>query len=158
MTKSCISISFAISAERPSHIVTVSEFSMRDIIDLTGIDEDRITNTYQSVSFPPHILERQVSAVAHDIEALFGLTYGEYFLFVGALEPKKNVTRLIDAYATSGVKRPLIIAGGDGWMNGRETQKISSERFLSYRVDGAIIRPERSVRRLSYLPREHSCR
>lgn len=137
------------------HIVTVSEFSRRDIIDLTGISEDRITNTYQAVSVPQHLVDRETSAVEHEIEALFGLSYGEYFLFVGALEPKKNVSRLIDAYAASGVKRPLVIAGSEGWMNEGEIKKIASERFLYYRVDGKRIRPERSIRRINYLPFEH---
>lgn len=136
------------------HIVTVSEFSRRDIIAFTGIAENRITNTYQAVSLPPRLVERDPGAVASELEALFGLTPGDYFLFVGALEPKKNVSRLIDAYAASGSRRPLIIAGGDGWMNDPEVRKIESERFLSYRIDGPSIRPARSVRRISYLPFE----
>jgi len=136
------------------HIVTVSEFSRRDIIAFTGIAESRITNTYQAVSLPPRLVERDPGAVASELEALFGLTPGEYFLFVGAMEPKKNVSRLIDAYAASGSRRPLIIAGGDGWMNDPEVRKIESERFLSYRIDGPSIRPARSVRRIPYLPFE----
>lgn len=136
------------------HIVTVSEFSRRDIIEFTGMDERRITNTYQAVTLPERLTQRSADAVASEIEALFNLEYGEYFLFVGALEPKKNVSRLIDAYAASGSKRPLIIAGGEGWMNERDIKKIASERFLSYSFDGSRIRPERSVRRIPYLPFE----
>ena len=137
------------------HIVTVSEFSRQDIIRLTGISEHRITNTYQAVSLPPQLLGRDQSAVESELEALFKLSFGEYFLFLGALEPKKNVSRLIDAFAASGTKRPLIITGGDGWMNEREAKKIESEQFLNYRVDGSLIRPERTVRRFPYLPLDH---
>jgi glycosyltransferase involved in cell wall biosynthesis len=136
------------------HIVTVSEFSRRDIIAFTGITEDRITNTYQAVSLPSRLVERSTAAVASELDAMFGLTYGGYFLFVGALEPKKNISRLIDAYAASGSQRPLIIAGSDGWMNEGEVLKIASERFLTYQIDGQTIRPVRSVRRISYLPFE----
>lgn len=137
------------------HIVTVSEFSRQDIVKLTGISEDKITNTYQAVSLPAHLVGREEAVVANEIEALFGLSFGEYFLFVGALEPKKNVSRLIDAFAASGTKRPLIITGSDGWMNERDVKKIESERFLSYRLEGSLIRPERAVRRFPYLPLDH---
>lgn len=137
------------------HIVTVSEFSRRDIIDFTGLDEKRITNTYQSVSLPQRLIERDEETVAREVKALFDLDMGEYFLFVGALEPKKNVSRLIDAYAASGVQRPLVITGGEGWMNKMEIEKIKSERFLSYSINGSRIRPERSVRRVPYLPLDH---
>lgn len=43
-----------------------------------------------------------------------GLVPGRYFLFVGALEHRKNLARLISAYRASGVGTPLVIAGPDG--------------------------------------------
>lgn len=137
------------------HIVTVSEFSRQDIIKLTGISEDRITNTYQAVSLPTRLLDRSEASISNEIEALFKLSFGEYYLFVGALEPKKNVSRLIDAHSASGAKRPLIITGSDGWMNERDIRKIESEQYLNYRLDGHLIRPERTVRRFPYLPLDH---
>jgi hypothetical protein len=39
-------------AKQADHIVTVSENSKRDIIELLGVEERRITNTYQAVQFP----------------------------------------------------------------------------------------------------------
>ena len=39
----------------------------------------------------------------------FGLDLHEYLLFFGALEPKKNVGRLIEAYLASGVDVPLVL-------------------------------------------------
>ena len=39
-------------AREADHIVTVSENSKRDIIELLGVEEKRITNTYQTVDFP----------------------------------------------------------------------------------------------------------
>jgi glycosyltransferase involved in cell wall biosynthesis len=137
------------------HIVTVSEFSRQDIIRFTGIEEQRITNTYQAVQLPAHLLAREESEVVRDLEALFGLDYRGYFLFVGALEPKKNLSRLIDAYSASGVDGPLIVAGGLGWMYESDLEKIGSEQFLTYELDGNRIRPRRRVRRLAYLPLDH---
>lgn len=43
-----------------------------------------------------------------------GLATGGYFLFVGALERRKNLLGLIDAHARSGTRRPLVLVGPDG--------------------------------------------
>lgn len=139
-------------AQRADHIVTVSEFSRQDIIAFTGMDPKRITNTYQAVGFPDDLTARSVDEVATALGERHGLTYKEYYLFVGAIEPKKNISRLIDAYSASGVKRPLAIAGGLGWMYDGDLERINGERFLSYKLQGRTAVPQRRVRRLSYLP------
>jgi glycosyltransferase involved in cell wall biosynthesis len=132
--------------------VTVSEFSRRDIIKLTGMSEDRITNTYQSVSMPADLLARSDDSVAADLEHIFDLDMDGYFLFLGAIEPKKNVSRLIEAYTASGSKRPLVIAGGLGWQFEGDLKRIQDERFLSYRMNGQSIVPRRMVRQLDHVP------
>ncbi|MEK7995145.1 MAG: glycosyltransferase family 1 protein [Planctomycetota bacterium] len=142
-------------ARTADHIVTVSEHSKRDIIEFLGIDERRVTNTYQSVEIPADLLARSNHDVADDLAKLFGLEFGGYFLFYGAIEPKKNVSRLVDAYAASGSKLPLVIAGGGGWQNRADLRKIRDERFVNFQIDGDIVRRQRKVRRLEYLPRDH---
>ncbi len=135
------------------HIVTVSEFSRQDIIALTGIAPSRISNTYQPVGFPPEMVARPIDQVADALRAKFDLDYKEYYLFVGAIEPKKNISRLVDAYGAAGVRRPLVLAGGLGWMYERDLARINSERFLCYVQKGnREIVPRRRVRHLSYLP------
>jgi glycosyltransferase involved in cell wall biosynthesis len=136
------------------HIVTVSEFSRQDIIKLFGIAEDRITNTYQTVRLPRKALAWSIDQVASMIDNVFDLTYQKYFLFVGAIEPKKNISRLIDAYAASRSKHPLVIVGGLGWQNERDLEKINDERFLKYRIADNEMVPWRQVRRLSYVSQE----
>jgi glycosyltransferase involved in cell wall biosynthesis len=76
--------------ESADHIVTVSEFSRRDIIQFFGIAEDRITNTYQSIKLPSELADRDIGQVANEIASAFSVSMGEYYLFFGALEPKKN--------------------------------------------------------------------
>lgn len=141
-------------ARTADHIVTVSEYSRRDIIEFLGIDESRVTNTYQAVDIPAYLLDRTDGEVADDLAKLFGLDFGGYFLFYGAIEPKKNVSRMVDAYAASGSKLPLIIAGGSGWQNRADLRKIRDERFTNFRIDGNVVRRERQVRRLEYLPHD----
>lgn len=137
---------------KADHIVTVSEYSRRDIIDLFKVPEDRITNTYQAVSIPARALERADADVADEISNLFELDPGNYYLFIGALEPKKNVSRLIDAYAASGSRRPLVVAGGQGWQNEGDLERINDTRFSNYRVTDTTISKFKRVRRIPYLP------
>ncbi len=134
------------------HIVTVSESSKADIMSLTGIPESRITNTYQAVTIPPALLAESDASVASSVERQFGLEYGKYFLFYGALEPKKNVSRLLSAYAAAGTDYPLIMAGPLGWNYDSELRQIGQEEFLSWRISGDRITSQRRVRRLEYLP------
>lgn len=141
-------------ARTADHIVTVSEHSRRDIIDVLGVDERRVTNTYQAVDVPPEIVEMGTDALAEKLRLLFGLEPGSYYLFCGAIEPKKNVARLLDAYAASGTRRPLILAGSRGWQNRAELRRIASDRFRAWRLDAGTVRPERQVRRFDYLPRD----
>jgi glycosyltransferase involved in cell wall biosynthesis len=134
------------------HIVTVSEFSRQDIIALFGVQEARITNTYQAVTLPPGVVARSDDAIADQITNLFDLDPGNYYLFLGALEPKKNVGRLIDAYAASGSRRPLVIAGGQGWQNKADIERIEDTRFSNYQVTENTISKVKRVRRIPYLP------
>ena len=48
------------------HIVTVSDWSRRDIINLLGAAPERVTNTYQTVEFPRELIQRPVEAVRQE--------------------------------------------------------------------------------------------
>jgi glycosyltransferase involved in cell wall biosynthesis len=141
-------------AETADHIVTVSEHSRRDIISLLGVSEDRVTNTYQAVEMKESVLARSAEDVAGALEAIFGLEYREYFLFFGAIEPKKNISRLIDAFLGSGVRRPLIIVGAEAWLAEGDMDRINDERLQTLRIVGREIRKESRVQHIKYLPRD----
>ena len=110
------------------HIVTVSEHSKRDIVELLGVDEKRVTNTYEAIEFPQEFVERSDDLVAEQLRGSFGLKSQNYLLFYGALEPKKNVQRLIDAYLLSAVDVPLVITGAVGWGNKAEARWLKEMR------------------------------
>lgn len=138
--------------KKADHIVTVSEFTKRDVIDVFGVDESRITNTWQSVSLHKSVLERSDEEVARAVELQYGLDFRGYYLFLGAIEPKKNISRMVEAYSASGSKRPLVLVGGLGWQYERDLETIGDERFAGWRFDGQRITSERRVRRLPYVP------
>lgn len=86
-------------------LVTVSEASRAVLIAQFGCSPDAVVNTYQAVHVP----------VQRDPPLPAGLTTGEYFLFCGTVERRKNLVRLIEAFQRSGITTPLVIAGPDGW-------------------------------------------
>jgi glycosyltransferase involved in cell wall biosynthesis len=138
---------------KADRIVTVSEFSRKDILSVFRGAEDRVVNTWQSVSLPQYLLDLPEEEVARSLRNAFGLAYKNYFLFIGAIEPKKNVRRLLAGYAASGSQRPLVLAGGLGWQFDDDVLAIKDERFLRYSLSGGLIRPERTVRHLDYVSR-----
>ncbi|HMB72112.1 MAG TPA: glycosyltransferase family 1 protein [Gammaproteobacteria bacterium] len=102
------------------HIVTVSENSKRDIVELLGVDPARVTNTYQAVSIPDTHMSKPEDVVRREVEGTFGLDFKEYFVFFGSIEPKKNIGRLIESYLASGVQTPLVIVGAQAWKSEQE--------------------------------------
>jgi glycosyltransferase involved in cell wall biosynthesis len=139
-------------AKQADHIVTVSENSKRDIVELLGADERRVTNTYQAVQFPAAYQERPDAVLAEQLEGSFGLDFNEYLLFFGALEPKKNIGRLIEGYLSSGVDIPLVLVAGGGWHNDAETRLIAELRDRQRTDALANRRPRRTVQQYDYVP------
>jgi glycosyltransferase involved in cell wall biosynthesis len=132
-------------AETADAILTVSESSKADIVNLLRADASSVFNTYQSVDRRPTDAQARERAEAV-VCGIFGLRPGHYFLFYGNIEPKKNVGRLIDAYLTSGAKRPLIIVGSKAW-------KWENELRLLDSLDEKVGLKSRVVR-FDYLPEE----
>jgi len=121
-------------ADTADHIVTVSETSKRDIIHTLKVDENRVTNTYQAVVFPQKYLERPEQAVANYLDGFYGLEMHGYLLFFGALEPKKTVDRLIDAFLSSDVDIPLVLVTAPGGHNRDELNALGEHGEHKARV------------------------
>ena len=56
----------------------------------------------------------------------FGLSPGKYVIFCGSHEPRKNLARLLEAYASSGITLPLVLTGPDGWDSSPLRHEIAS--------------------------------
>lgn len=133
---------------KSDHIVTVSEASRNDIIDMFGVSEDKVTNTYQSSPIPASVAASDTEEDCMMIERIFGLPAKGFYLFFGAQDPKKNIARIIDAYLMSGSERPLVVItsrdwGMDGTMGG-----LAGDGTIYGRV------PDRPIVMLQYLPRD----
>jgi glycosyltransferase involved in cell wall biosynthesis len=130
---------------RADHVVTVSENSKRDIMELFGVDERRITNTYQAVHIPERLAGRSDDEIAAQVGGTFGLDHRRYFLFYGSLEPKKNLGRVVESYLAANVDMPLVIITGQSWLGEDEVRLLKE---IEKAADGR----EKRIHRYEYLP------
>jgi glycosyltransferase involved in cell wall biosynthesis len=103
-------------------IITVSENSKQDILRYFDVDPDKIFVTYQPIALKP--LEDTEEGIAA-VLGRYGLKPQNYLMFVGAIEPKKNLGRLLDAYSSLDTDMPLVIVGKKGWLWEEELGKAS---------------------------------
>jgi glycosyltransferase involved in cell wall biosynthesis len=135
-------------------VVTVSEHSKRDMVRILGVDEARVSVTHQSVDLPLAMTDRPEDEVAAEVDGVFGLDWRGYFIFFGAIEPKKNLARVIEGYLASGVDSPLVIIGGNAWLDDEDDNNFMLyDDLVEWSVlrDGVIRRADR-VRVYDYLP------
>jgi glycosyltransferase involved in cell wall biosynthesis len=95
-------------------LITVSEFSKSEIVELYGVDPGRIIVIPNGVRPPvPASESRDRSAVRL---TPLGLSTGAYVLYVGSIEPKKNINLLVSAFRMAADRLPgfplkLALAG-----------------------------------------------
>jgi glycosyltransferase involved in cell wall biosynthesis len=99
------------SANRAQLILADSHATQADLTRLYGISPKKIRVVYPAVH-PPHIHH-------DDIRAKYGLP-SRYFVFIGTLQPRKNIARLVQAFARFRQQTHsdigLVLAGGKGWL------------------------------------------
>ena len=137
-------------ARTADHIVTVSEASRQDIVRCLGVREDRVTNTYQTVTVPETLLAKDEGTITDELYGLYGLERGRYFLFYGAIEPKKNVRRLLEAFLSTGQNLQLVLVSSSGWQNEAELEIIDHPWFGRSGLGTARVRPK--LKRIAYAP------
>jgi glycosyltransferase involved in cell wall biosynthesis len=138
-------------AKKSDKIVTVSEASKRDIINILGVKEEDVFNTYQSVSIPDKYRKKKDDVVSEEIYGAFGLSFKKYILYFGAIEPKKNVGRLIEAYLSSNLDTPLVIVGKKAWKSDGELRLIDEEHVKRIIIDDGEIKTNRKIKLLDYV-------
>jgi len=101
-------------ARRAAHIIADSESTKRDLVELGGIAAGRVTVVYAGV-------EKTFTPVndAHVIETVrekYALPE-RFYLFVGTIEPRKNVSCIVEAFRTLAHEQDidLVVAGRCGW-------------------------------------------
>lgn len=103
------------SAKRADHVVTVSHFSERDLIERYGVKPENITVIYLAASDQFHPMDRESSR--EYVCGKYGLAR-PYILYAGRLQARKNLVRLVEAYALlhrKGVEEDLVLVGKQDW-------------------------------------------
>jgi glycosyltransferase involved in cell wall biosynthesis len=100
---------------RASAIVTVSEASKRDIVAHYGLDPARVTVIHEAAA--PEFVPSAPGAL-DQVRRRYGLPE-QYLIHVGTIEPRKNLTRLVEALQRlrqTGLAIPLVVVGSRGWL------------------------------------------
>lgn len=118
------------AVRRADRIIAVSESTRHDLVKKLGVPDDKITVIYEAADplFQP---EDRQAALRH-VQALFELPE-EFILFVGTIEPRKNIPGLLRAYRRLRDKYKLtpalVLAGAPGWLS-EDVYKLANDLAL----------------------------
>jgi len=108
-------------------ILTPSENTKRDVVEYYGIDKNKIKVLYPGISSIQN--EQRAIKNKYDLPKNF-------ILFLGTIEPRKNIIGLIEAFENSysllSTPHSLIIAGAPGWNNKDIFNRINQSKYKEY--------------------------
>jgi len=129
-------------ARKAAAVITVSKSARKDIIDTLGIAPEKVTVIYEAASAHFNPVTDQSHLVA--ISRKYHLPE-EFILYVGTLEPRKNLSRLVRAFRhlrQAGYPHHLVLTGSLGWSMNGFMKEIESDRLRE------------SIHVLGYVPAE----
>lgn len=114
-------------AHKADLILCVSENTKKDVIDILDIPEEKVWVTYNGVGDEFRVIDNK--NLLKDLRQRYKIPE-RFILFVGTVEPRKNLSMLVEAYhilnSRHRIKEPLVIAGGKGWKNEALRQSIKN--------------------------------
>jgi glycosyltransferase involved in cell wall biosynthesis len=105
------------TAKSADHILTVSEFSAADIARRFGVPREKITVTYQAAA--PDFHPREKKPCQEHLTKTYRIDR-PFILYVGRIQARKNLPRLVEAYARlhqQGADVQLVIVGKKDWQS-----------------------------------------
>lgn len=121
----------AYSVKHAKKIITISEFTKSEIIKYYQVPKEKIIVAYPGCN----IIQDQISNSKNqkyilNIKKKYHID-GEYLLFVGTLQPRKNIVRLIEAFnraikQCNNLTMKLVIVGKKGWLYHEIFQKVKN--------------------------------
>ncbi len=133
-----------LSCRRARRVIAVSQATADEVVRLLGVETERI-------DVVPHGVQREhFRPIAADRVAAFRREKGlpeRFFLFLGTLEPRKNLVTLVEAFARTEAMRQgirLVIAGGKGWYyqeifsRVEELDLVDAVRFTGFVPDAEL--------------------
>ncbi len=124
----------AYSVKKAQHIITPSQSAKNDVVSFYNYPANKVTaipHGFNKERFTANIDQNKITQVKQ--------TYGiskDYILYLGTLQPRKNIIWLLDAFAPVSKAKPditLVIAGKKGWLF-EEIFKHVKELNIEHRV------------------------
>ncbi len=132
---------FRATARRADLVITPTRAAAEEIVAHTAIDSDRLRVVAHGVE------QRQVSAgIVDATRSTLGLGDRPYVLWVGTLEPRKNLPLLLEAFAAvvrAGLPEQLVIVGPPGWSGGPRAVGVAAEGLGDRVVFTGAVRDDR---------------
>ena len=110
-------------------VLSVSEHTKRDIIDIYDVPEEKVQVTYQTYRRPEYVEDTSFDPVYLKSKKLKS---EKYILFVGNIEPKKNIKALITAMGFIDEEYKLAIVGRKAWL--ADDQLVDIDKYLATKV------------------------
>lgn len=104
-------------ASKAAHWICVSEHTRQDLVRHYGVPLGRTEVIHHGIEEHFRSVHEQPEQIAR-VRAQFSLAERPYLLFLGSVEPKKNLPMLLESYAKAlekGLKADLAVAGRAGW-------------------------------------------
>lgn len=133
------------AAKNATRLICVSESTKHDLVAETGIDAEKTTVIYEGVSFSGKSGWVVGGVAANKYYEKYGIERGKYILFVGTVQPRKNIAALISAYNRVCKDYPdykLVIVGGIGWDAERDLAMAEKMGVLDCVIFTGRVSPE----------------
>lgn len=116
------------SVTRARRVLADSENTARDLAELLAVPAGKISVVQPGVG--PEFRPVRDTVLLNEVRARYHLPQW-FILFVGTIEPRKNLARLITAYGQlrrqTGLPHALVLAGNPGWLNEGIYEQVSKE-------------------------------
>ena len=101
------------NARVAAHVLADSQATRADLVARYGTPPDRITVAYPGCD--ETLAPVRDPAAIEAVKARYEVS-GDYFLYLGTLQPRKNLARLVAAFADLRPAAVLVLAGKRGWL------------------------------------------
>jgi glycosyltransferase involved in cell wall biosynthesis len=124
---------------RTDVVLTGADHARQEIITLLGVSPNKVVTIHHGVDHKDYY-RRSLDEIAR-AKQTYGIA-GEYLLYIGSIEPRKNLGRLIEAYHNLpvAIKRQysLCLVGGGGWLN----EQIHADIQAARQSGDTIVQPK----------------
>lgn len=118
------------TARIATHVIASSEYSRRDLIETYRLQPEKVSTT--PLAAPAYFAPVKDESEIKRVRSVYGLE-GDYILAVGSIQPRKNLIRLIAAYADLRRARPqaklprLVLVGKRAWLYAETLRSIAEQ-------------------------------